>query len=170
MPSWMKNTPPRQVTTPCSLPSQPISDAVPSAPVKASEAGRTVKEQSYLLAGPLSGVGNDVPGPGAAVARSSGADPVSEPTATTRATAATTFIPPNMAVTLACRTALASRHPKLRPDVSLLLRPSGRLAQQVDHDGLAAEEAGLVAIRFVRGCIPPEPVGRRDEVIPCSVA
>src|ERR1019366_10296788 len=102
MPSWMKNPPPRHVTTPALLPSQPISDAVPSAPVKASAAGRTVKVQSYLLAGPLPGVGSDVSAAGAAVARSSGANPASEPTATTRATADATFIPPNMAVTLAC--------------------------------------------------------------------
>ena len=55
-----------------------------------------------MLAGPLPGVGNDVSAAGAAVAGSSDANPVSEPTATTRATAAATFIPPNMAVTLAC--------------------------------------------------------------------
>ena len=90
------------MTTPCWLPSQPISDAVPSMPVKAASAGRMLKAQSYLLAGPLPGVGGDVPAAGAAVAGGSGANPASKPTATTRATAAAAFILPNMAVTLAC--------------------------------------------------------------------
>src|SRR5271165_4395301 len=101
MPSWMKNTPPRQVTTPCWLPSQPISDAVPSAPVKASAAGRTVKAQSYLLAGPLPVVGSGGSDAGAPAAGGSGANPANEPTATTRVTAAAAFKLPNMAVTLA---------------------------------------------------------------------
>ena len=104
----MKNTPPRQVTTPCWLPSQPISEAVPSAPVKAVSAGRLAKTQSYLLAGPLPGVGSDVSAAGAAVAGGYDANPASEPTATTRPTAAATFIRSNMVLTLAC---LASRAP-----------------------------------------------------------
>ena len=64
-----------------------------------------LKAQSYLLAGPLPEVDGDVSAAGAAIAGGSGADPAGKPTATTRATAAATFILPNMAVTLTCRAA-----------------------------------------------------------------
>jgi hypothetical protein len=67
-----------------------------------------LKAQSNLLAGPLPGVGSDVSAAGAAVAGRSDANPASEPTAATRATAAATFIPPNMTVTLACLAAQAA--------------------------------------------------------------
>ena len=108
MSSWMKNTPPRQVTTPCWLPSQPISDPLPSAPVKASAAGRMLKAQSYLLAGPLPIVVREVSDADTGTAAGSGADLAGEPTATTRANAAAATRP-NMAETLPCRPARALR-------------------------------------------------------------
>jgi hypothetical protein len=58
-----------------------------------------LKAQSYLLAGPLPVEGSEVPAAGAG---GSGANPMSEPSATVRASAAA-VIPANMAETLACR-------------------------------------------------------------------
>ena len=78
-----------------------------------------LKAQSYLLAGPLPGVGSDVSAAGAAVAGGSGANPASEPTATTRATAAAVFILPNMAVTLARLPARARAQGGCRADPSV---------------------------------------------------
>ncbi|MFZ0251388.1 MAG: hypothetical protein WAL61_15695 [Acidimicrobiales bacterium] len=64
-----------------------------------------LKAQSYLLAGPLVGAGEDVMAAGAAIAGGSGATPASKPTAATRMTAAAAFLPPHMTVTLTCRAA-----------------------------------------------------------------
>src|SRR5579862_8421661 len=51
MPACTKNVPPRHVTTPWLLDSQPMAEAVPKAPVYALVA--TLYEQSYFLAGPV---------------------------------------------------------------------------------------------------------------------